>query len=675
MAIRIIQPAPAPMSTAEDVGRSTMSGLEQGMAGVAGLPGDVSTFFKALPVRGAQFLEQHGVLKPGSAAGLQQQINTPTLSPMEILAAAASGANQRVAENFGMAPEDAQRVSRLTSMPTTRDIEQATGVDKTYHTPQTRAGKYARTIAQMAPGATTGGGALRRLAQVIVPGAASEGAGELAQGTPFEPYARVAGALAGGLGVGLAATPHPTTRILAEASRPATDGDIAQALALRQEAARRGVTLTQAEAMQQVTGNGTGMGRLQRVLEGTRNGSEVITPIMSARPGQVGAAMGRYADTLGPASADPYSFGQQAQGAAEGVLTDVRQQINRNARPFYDALPEETMPPTPAAERALADPAYQEALAAVRGNPVLNRDVANLPDNNLAVVNEATKQLGTLAENSRPNPAASTGNAQMSAAYDAARGNVDDLASAYSEPWQLARGMVRSQNEQFLDPLKAGPLGAISQTPNIGAQTRALFPTNPAEGAAGPTNMAMQMLPPEVAQGLARQHVMNGFNEATQNLQSGPNQWGGAKFAARVAGNPEQRRVLGAGVEGAGGDRGDLAALLQVLEATGKRQAAGSQTAYNLEELRNLGEAGTVGTTVKAVASGPATFRKIGDALQDWQMGRNSRGLAEAITANPERAQEILLEARRRVPEGALRDEVDRLLLTTAQGRLAAPAQ
>src|SRR5262249_26158282 len=43
------------------------------------------------------------------------------------------------------------------------------------------------------------GGLLPRLArQAVVPGALSEAAGELTAGTPYEPYARAAGALAGG---------------------------------------------------------------------------------------------------------------------------------------------------------------------------------------------------------------------------------------------------------------------------------------------------------------------------------------------------------------------------------------------------------------------------------------------------------------------------------------------
>lgn len=842
MPIRVIQPAPEPMSKGEDVARSAGTGTVQGAAGVIGGTGDLVDLLTGLPTAGAQFLENRGWAPKGTAATTERIIKQQDLSPGGILAAAVRGAAPKVAEKTGADPEQARRTARLVggiqSLPTTKDVEKATEVDKHYHTPQTTEGKYARTAAQFLPAAAGGGSLLRRGAQVVVPALTSETAGQMTEGTALEPYARVAGALVGGGAVALAGQPMPRTRMLADASRGASDEQIAMARALREDAARRGVTLTQAEAVQQVTGNGTGMGRMQRVIEGTRAGSERLDPVMAARPGQVRGAVGQFADDLAPAAPDPYSFGQRAQEAARETLTGVRQRINANARPFYDALPEERLGQAPpmrgpdgqpislyhgspetglsrlqpqaradnfdfppvvslstdeafargyagkdgrvyqatAAEQPVGDfrnaadlervkafyeanhgplspddlaaiesgswrlwenkdlwkgqgwkgawtreepgrpdaqtlnlslesgdgvrlggqsggparpyqelaqnPAYQEALQAVRGNNVLNGPIAHLPDDSLAVVNEVVKQLDTLAENARPNPAASTGSAQMAAAYEAARNSADELASAYSEPWRLARAMVSSGREAFLEPLQAGPLGAISraqaqaggvQGSMVGSQTRALYPSAPPEGAAGPTAQALEMLPQDVSAGLTRQHLMNTLNESTQDLQSGPNQWGGAKFASTIAGNPEQRAVLEAGVGAAGGDPQNLRGLLAALEATGKRQAPGSKTAYNVEDLKRLGEAGALGETAKAVASGPSMFRRFGEGLQDWQTERNARGLADALLADPARAQEILLEARRRVPPGAALQEIERLALTVNQARLAAP--
>ena len=67
--------------------------------------------------------------------------------------------------------------------------------------PETTAGKYAQTIGEFVPGAAFApeenlGKAIVKYG--VVPGAASEAAGQLTEGTPLEPYARTAGAIAGG---------------------------------------------------------------------------------------------------------------------------------------------------------------------------------------------------------------------------------------------------------------------------------------------------------------------------------------------------------------------------------------------------------------------------------------------------------------------------------------------
>lgn len=66
--------------------------------------------------------------------------------------------------------------------------------------PETTAGQYAKTVGQMVPGAAIGpGGMIRKGAMAVVPGVASEAAGQATEGTAIEPYARTAGALIGGV--------------------------------------------------------------------------------------------------------------------------------------------------------------------------------------------------------------------------------------------------------------------------------------------------------------------------------------------------------------------------------------------------------------------------------------------------------------------------------------------
>ena len=94
-------------------------------------------------------------------------------------------------------------------LPSTSDIRQVTDkfMGESYK-PQTTAGEYSRTVGQFVPGAALGPGSLgRKVASAIVPGIASEAAGQFTKGSPIEPYARAAGGLAGGILTAGRATP------------------------------------------------------------------------------------------------------------------------------------------------------------------------------------------------------------------------------------------------------------------------------------------------------------------------------------------------------------------------------------------------------------------------------------------------------------------------------------
>lgn len=670
MPIRTVKKADR-ISQAEDIVRSGGTGLIEGAASLFGSPGDL------------QQMAERAVGWVADKVGAEDF--RPTLQGMAPLPMRAlSDATTAAMKTAGADPRLARLVSAIANplnpasvggFPSSAEVQGAVTEDRPLYKPQTRAGGYSRAIGQFAPAALTPGSAARRTANVIVPAVASEGAGQATEGTALEPYARIAGALAGSGVVSAVGAPRPDTRLLAEAARGATDDQVAAARRLMEEAERRGVRLTMAEALQQVTNGSTGMGRLQRVIEGTEGGSSQLAPVMAERPQQVRRAVTGFADTISPSPDNPYMGARVAQEQAGGVLNDVRRAINENARPFYDALPNERMPPTPAWQAVQQTPEYQTALAAIRSDPILNRQLASLPDDSLAVVDKVVQQLDTLAENARPNPAASTGNAQLSAAFDAVRGQVDELASAYSEPWRLARGMVASQREAFLEPLQAGPLGAISQSGKPISQTNALFPNQPVEGAAAATSQALEMLPNDVSRGLVRQQVMTGFNEAAQDLSTGPNQWGGAGWAAKQFGNAEQAATMRAGLEAATGSADDLNALVEVLRATGRRQAPGSLTAYNARDLERLGEAGALGEIARTGLNPPGTFRRVGQALQNWQTERNAGRLAEAILANPAEAERILLRARQVVPPGAQLETIERLALSAQLSRQREGAQ
>lgn len=151
----------------EDVARSGASGLRSGIEGLAGAMGSAN--------------KATGDLASWLASKL--------------------GAGDETAQTIGNV---ARRINPLPMSPTTDEIQQ-TGdrfIGEAYE-PQTTAGEYARTVGEFAPSAALGpGGAVRKTAMAVVPAVISETAGQLTEGTEYEPWMRVAGAVAGG---GLAA--------------------------------------------------------------------------------------------------------------------------------------------------------------------------------------------------------------------------------------------------------------------------------------------------------------------------------------------------------------------------------------------------------------------------------------------------------------------------------------
>lgn len=162
-------PAPDPLedpenaSLLDDILRSTGAGLRRGVEGVFGMIGDVNA-------------------SQGDAASW---------------ALRALGVPVETANHLG---GYARYISTNPMAPTTGEIRSLT--DRAFgesYEPQTTAGEYARTVGEFAPNAAMPGGVARRAAMVAVPALLSETAGQATEGTAAEPYARVAGALAGGL--------------------------------------------------------------------------------------------------------------------------------------------------------------------------------------------------------------------------------------------------------------------------------------------------------------------------------------------------------------------------------------------------------------------------------------------------------------------------------------------
>jgi hypothetical protein len=109
---------------------------------------------------------------------------------------------------MGQSPEEAQATfdqmqniqgsfAPPSSQQMVQGVESVTGP---LHQPQTTTGEYARTIGEFVPSALAGPGSLLRKGLLaVVPAVTSETAGQATEGEWYEPYARLGGALLGGI--------------------------------------------------------------------------------------------------------------------------------------------------------------------------------------------------------------------------------------------------------------------------------------------------------------------------------------------------------------------------------------------------------------------------------------------------------------------------------------------
>lgn len=144
--------------TINDMGRAAGSGLVRGATALADLPGMLMTGAGDLAARG---LEAAGA--PGMAQGLRDVAGN---SPL--------GSGNSVGAGVDLVAPDARS-----------------------YQPKTTAGEYSQTVGEFIPGALVGPGGMvgNAMRYGVLPGLASEAAGQATEGTKAEPFARAAAAL------------------------------------------------------------------------------------------------------------------------------------------------------------------------------------------------------------------------------------------------------------------------------------------------------------------------------------------------------------------------------------------------------------------------------------------------------------------------------------------------
>jgi hypothetical protein len=152
-------------------------GIAKGAIGLGGLPGDI----RSLASSATDYVGGKLGVSPETIAALKRNVATAT----------------PISAALSVAPTSQQIQS---------GVESVTGE---FYKPQSLAGEYAQTVGEFLPGAVAGPGGIARRAvgQVLAPALTSETAGQATKGTALEPYARIAGGVAGGLAGARATSP------------------------------------------------------------------------------------------------------------------------------------------------------------------------------------------------------------------------------------------------------------------------------------------------------------------------------------------------------------------------------------------------------------------------------------------------------------------------------------
>jgi hypothetical protein len=600
------------VETAKGLFKAADAGAARGVAGIVGLPDTLSNLGAMGIDKATEFFAKQ--------LGIPYERPTVKGSPLKGVLPTAAGVQKNIEQNYYGAP---------------------------LYEPQNRGERYARTMGEFGVGALAGpGGPLGNAVRYgVLPGAASEAAGEATAGTGYEGAARFGAALATGGIAGAVSRPGTAAQAIRNQLPPGvTPQMVTQAETLMADAAQRGITLSWPEALSQVAGRPV-LSDMARHLEAAGPTQGRMAEFYGPRPQQVETAARNQFDNIAPVNNNPSTIGHAAGEAMEGAVHDARGAINTAARPHYAAAEGVLLNPQEMAQvRAL--PGYTDAARAVRNDPQLNRYVSHLPENSVGFLNEVKKQLDYQGRNAAaPMGPQGIPNQQRVAGFTsdaaAARQTGINATGGPSGPYGTALA-IEEHGRQALDRILQGPIGKIA---NKDTTTRnaieALFPANPLANSAQEVSQAVTVLAgrsPRIAGDLVRAHVETTFNEAAQALQSGANQAGGAKFAAVLAGNPQQRANLQAAVEALpnGADRwAGFNRLLDVLEATGTRQNIGSKTAYNAEFLKEASSSGLVGEAVKGAANPWSRFSQgLIEKFERYRLGNNLNELADILT-NP----------------------------------------
>ena len=465
--------------------------------------------------------------------------------------------------------------------------------------------------------------------QGLTAGATSESLKSIGVDNPLAQFALTgATTAASGAPFGIRNTPAD---IVNKGLQGVTPEQLRMADELMKRAAAMGSPITGAEALAQITGNKALVGT-QRFVENAQDSQPIMNQFMAGRPQGQRNAFESNVQVIGlpPTSATPFNL----QQAGQNVVRKAEQGVTQSVAPFYKQGENEmrnlsagkALPVMPSEVAALQkNPAIADAIDHVTSNAYTG--VQGLPATDPRVLSAAKVYLDAQYSNFLNKTAGSLDKAKAGNAWAGSR-ELDSYLSAKSPSYAQGSKNFETAQKTQITPMKAGPVGQIAEG-NVSGDV--LMPAKPVSLYPADIKRTVDLLrrqDPDAVPTWTRQQLESTFNEATQKLATGENQFGGPKFAATITGNKQQRdnlRTLVTETSGMQAWKG-FENFLEVMEAQGQRMPANSATTFNEMMRQEMGG----GLLTKATT--PITPSRLTKGLEQWQMGNNAQKLAKLLT-------------------------------------------
>ena len=415
---------------------------------------------------------------------------------------------------------------------------------------------------------------------------------------------------------------HTAASVAHEATRNVTPEQLKMADALVRESYQPNFSpITGAEALSKVVGNSP-LAAVQRVTESLPKSESTMSTFMANRPAanekMVANAL-RNISPNQPTSATPMNF----KNAANDLMAGAHKSLTENNDLLYKKAGSVGVYPAPA---IFENDRIAEAVNAVTNTAKYG--VKNGNPNSFKTLIAAKKYL----------------NDEYQEQVKSASGLKKGAGAVTSEAENLLSNYLKEQSPEYakgaknyetayktqFNALNESPVGQIAEG-KVSADV--LMPAKPVSLYPADIKRTVELLrrkDPAAVPDWTRQQLEATFNETAQNLQNGPNQFGGAKFASTIQGNKQQKANLQALIQESAGVQAyqGFERVLNNLEAQGTRQGAGSQTSFNNQFQRELSEGGPL-------AAAKLIFKpsEIATKYEEYRLGRNANKLADMLTS------------------------------------------